>query len=135
MFAQLRKHDKSWRVEEAAYRQSRLCRLLGNPVAFANVQALAETKEMRPGAVADALGRRPSSVSHVLAALRLAEKGGRDTGSNIRGRSGRFFGPYQNSSTRLTFAFGLPCLRDAQKTPPRQLGRKVPGALCAAWKT
>jgi hypothetical protein len=35
-------------VEEGSYRQSRLCRLLGNPVAFAVVQLLAENKA-RPG--------------------------------------------------------------------------------------
>ncbi|MBI4431466.1 MAG: winged helix-turn-helix transcriptional regulator [Candidatus Omnitrophica bacterium] len=60
-------------MEEIAYRQSRLCRLLGNPIAFAIVQALAENKEMSSGAIADAVGRSVSRVSHVLAALRLAE--------------------------------------------------------------
>jgi DNA-binding transcriptional ArsR family regulator len=60
-------------VEESAYRQSRLCRLLGNPVAFAIVQALARNGEMSPSAVAETVDRTLSRVSHVLAALRLAE--------------------------------------------------------------
>ncbi len=60
-------------MEEQTYRQSRLCRVLGNPVAFAIVQILAENKEMSPSAVAGAVGRSVSRVSHVLAALRLAE--------------------------------------------------------------
>jgi len=60
-------------MEEQTYQQSRLCRVLGNPVAFAIVQILAENKEMSPSAVAGAVGRSVSRVSHVLAALRLAE--------------------------------------------------------------
>ncbi len=60
-------------MEEQTYRQSRLCRVLGNPVAFAIVQILAENKGMSPSAVAGAVGRSVSRVSHVLAALRLAE--------------------------------------------------------------
>jgi len=40
------KSDKEARVEEDSYRQSRLCRLLGNPIAFAVVQPLAENKEL-----------------------------------------------------------------------------------------
>ena len=73
VFAQLRKHDKACSMDETAYRQSRLCRLLGNPVAFAIVRALAENDEMSPGSVANAVGRSVSRVSHILAALRLAE--------------------------------------------------------------
>ena len=60
-------------MKETAYRQSRLCRLLGNPVAFAVVEALAENKEMSSGQIADAVGRSVSRVSHILGALRLAE--------------------------------------------------------------
>ncbi len=60
-------------MEEQTYRQSRLCRVLGNPVAFAIVQILAENKQMSPSAVAGAVGRSVSRVSHILAALRLAE--------------------------------------------------------------
>jgi DNA-binding transcriptional ArsR family regulator len=60
-------------VEEGSYRQSRLCRLLGNPVAFAIVELLAENRNMSTGEIAHAVGRSVSRVSNVLAALRLAE--------------------------------------------------------------
>jgi len=73
LLAQLRKPDYASCMEEVTYRQSRLCRLMRNPLAFAIVQALAETKEMSPSALAKRVGRSVSRVSHVLAALRLAE--------------------------------------------------------------
>ena len=60
-------------MEEDSYRQSRLCRLLGNPVAFAVVQLLAENKELSPSQIARAVGRSVQRVSTVLGALRLAE--------------------------------------------------------------
>src|SRR5438093_13653649 len=60
-------------VEEGSYRQSRLCRLLGNPVAFTIVQLLAENKQMSPSEIARAVGRSVQRVSTVLGALRLAE--------------------------------------------------------------
>jgi hypothetical protein len=44
-------------VEEVSYRQSRLCRLLGNPVAFTVVSLLADSKEMSTGEIARAIGR------------------------------------------------------------------------------
>jgi DNA-binding transcriptional ArsR family regulator len=59
-------------VEEDSYRQSRLCRLLGNPVAFAVVELL-ENKELNPSEIARAVGRSVQRVSSVLGALRLAE--------------------------------------------------------------
>jgi DNA-binding transcriptional ArsR family regulator len=46
---------------------------LGNPLAFAVVQLLAENGEMSPSQLAAALGRSLARVSNVLAALRLAE--------------------------------------------------------------
>jgi DNA-binding transcriptional ArsR family regulator len=60
-------------MEERVYRQSSLCRLLGNPLAFAVVNVLGESKELSPSEIARAVGRSVSRVSHVLAALRLAE--------------------------------------------------------------
>jgi len=60
-------------VEEVRYRQSRLCRLLGNPVAFAVVCLLAEHKELTPSEIARAVGRSVPRISNVLGALRLAE--------------------------------------------------------------
>jgi len=60
-------------VEEDSYRQSRLCRLLGNPVAFAVVQLLVENNELSPSEIAGAVARSVQRVSTVLGALRLAE--------------------------------------------------------------
>jgi DNA-binding transcriptional ArsR family regulator len=60
-------------VEGESYRQSRLCRLLGNPVAFAVVELLAENKELNPSEIARAVGRSVPRVSNVLGALRLAD--------------------------------------------------------------
>jgi hypothetical protein len=44
-------------VEELSYRQSRLCWLLGNPIAFTVVALPAENKEMSTGEIARAIGR------------------------------------------------------------------------------
>lgn len=60
-------------MEEGSYRQSGLCRLLGNPVAFTVVQLLAENRQMSPSEIAKAVGRSVSRISNVLAALRLAD--------------------------------------------------------------
>jgi len=51
----------------------RLRRLLGNPVAFAIVQLLAENRELSPSEIARAVGRSVQRVSTVLGAMRLAE--------------------------------------------------------------
>jgi hypothetical protein len=58
---------------ELSYRQSRLCRLLGNPIAFTVVSLLAENKQMSTGEIAKAIGRSVPRTSNILAALRLAE--------------------------------------------------------------
>lgn len=60
-------------MEEESYRQSRLCRLLGNPVAFAIVQLLNKTRDLTPSEIARSVGRSVPRVSNVLGALRLAE--------------------------------------------------------------
>jgi hypothetical protein len=60
-------------VEEVTYRQSRLCRLLGNPVAFAVVSLLANGKDLSSGEIARAIGRSVPRTSNILGALRLAE--------------------------------------------------------------
>ena len=60
-------------MEEGNYRQSRLCRLLGNPVAFAVVHHLAENRQMNPSEISRAVGRSVPRVSNILAALRLAD--------------------------------------------------------------
>ena len=60
-------------MEERTYRQSRLCRLLGNPLAFSIVHLLAENKDITPSQIARGVGRSVARVSHVLAALRMTE--------------------------------------------------------------
>ena len=60
-------------VEEITYRQSRLCRLLGNPVAFAVVALLANGKDLSTSEIAKAIGRSVARTSNILGALRLAE--------------------------------------------------------------
>ena len=60
-------------VDEAEYRQSRLCRLLGNPGAYRVVRLLAEGKEMNTSDLAKAAGRSVSRISNILGALRLAD--------------------------------------------------------------
>ena len=60
-------------MEEVSYRQSRRCRLLGNPVAFAVVSLLAESREMTTSEIAGAIGRSVPRTSNILGALRLAE--------------------------------------------------------------
>ena len=92
-FSQLRKRGREAGVEEGTYRQSRVCRVLGNPVAFAVVCLLAEHKEMNPSEIARAVGRSVSRTSNVLAALKLAEivryeptENAPGTGSSIRAR-------------------------------------------------
>ena len=72
-FSEFRKPDKSMAMEERLYRESRLCRLFGNPVAYSIVAALLERGEMTPTQIAKAVGRSVARVSNLLAALRLAE--------------------------------------------------------------
>jgi len=60
-------------MEEVSYRQSRLCRLLGNPIAFSVVSLLAENNQMSTGQIAKAIGRSVPRTSNILGALRLAE--------------------------------------------------------------
>lgn len=64
-------------MEEKSYRQSRLCRVFGNPIAFAIVELLLENREM---------GRSLSRISHTLAALRLAEVVRYDSDAKMRAR-------------------------------------------------
>ncbi len=60
-------------MQERAYRQSRLCRVLGNPLAYPIVSLLAHNKDMTPSQIARGVGRSVSRVSHILAALRMIE--------------------------------------------------------------
>jgi hypothetical protein len=50
-------------VEELSYGQSRLCWLLGNPIAVTVVVLLTESKEMNTGEIAKAIGRSKPRTS------------------------------------------------------------------------
>ena len=73
-------------MEEKSYRQSRLCRVFGNPVAFSIVELLLENREMSPSLLARSLSRSLSRISHTLGALRLAEVVRYDSDSKMRAR-------------------------------------------------
>jgi DNA-binding transcriptional ArsR family regulator len=60
-------------VEEDSYRQSRLCRLLGNSVAFRSRGTARREQKLNPSEIARAVGRSVPRVSNVLSALRLAD--------------------------------------------------------------
>lgn len=89
-------------MEEKRYRQSRLCRVLENPLAFAVVQTLAENGEMSPSQIAAAVGRSISRVSNVLAALRLADV----VRYKIEGRTARYRLKHPRETRRLLAALG-----------------------------
>lgn len=60
-------------MDEADYRQSRLCRLLGNPVVFQIVVLLARGGPLTPSKLAKFTGRSVATVSIHLAKLRSAD--------------------------------------------------------------
>lgn len=60
-------------MKESRYRESRVCRVLGNPVVYSIVQLLDEHGAMSPSAIAGAVGRRLQTVSGHLAMLRAAD--------------------------------------------------------------
>jgi hypothetical protein len=50
-------------MEEKRYRESRLCRLLGNPIVYQLVLLLDAGGPLTPGKLAKLIGRRISTVS------------------------------------------------------------------------
>jgi hypothetical protein len=60
-------------MQEKLYRQSRLCRLLGNPVVYSIVAALHEQEQMTPTQIVEVVDRSLGRVSALLGALRLAD--------------------------------------------------------------
>ena len=60
-------------MDEAWYRASRLCRLLGNPIAFQVILLLNVEGPLAPGEIARRVRRKVSTVSETLAKLRAAE--------------------------------------------------------------
>lgn len=60
-------------MDEAKYRESRLCRLLGNPVVYQLVVLLDNGGPATPSALAKLAGRSVQTVSGHLAKLRAAD--------------------------------------------------------------
>jgi DNA-binding transcriptional ArsR family regulator len=72
-------------MDETAYRQSRLCRLLGNPVIYQIVVLLNNGGPMTPTALAKLTGRSVQTISGHLAKLRAADLVRYDTvGKEVR---------------------------------------------------
>lgn len=71
-------------MRERDYRESRICRLLGNPTAYQILVMLLDGSRRRPTEIAAAVGRSLPAVSMTLRLLRNAdllryEHAGRDT--------------------------------------------------------
>ncbi|HXG53731.1 MAG TPA: helix-turn-helix domain-containing protein [candidate division Zixibacteria bacterium] len=60
-------------MKESRYRESRVCRVLGNPVVYWMVRLLHERGPMTPTRIADLVGRRLQTVSGHLATLRATD--------------------------------------------------------------
>jgi DNA-binding transcriptional ArsR family regulator len=60
-------------MEEKRYRESRLCRLLGNPIVYQLVLLLDAGGPLTPGKLAKLIGRQISTVSIHLGKLRAAD--------------------------------------------------------------
>ncbi len=60
-------------MRESRYRESRLCRVLGNPTVYAMVRLLDDQGPMSPSAIANAVNRRLQTVSGHLALLRASD--------------------------------------------------------------
>jgi len=60
-------------MDENRYRESRLCRLLGNPIVYQLVRLLDGGGPMTPSELAKLTGRQVSTVSIHLAKLRAAD--------------------------------------------------------------
>ncbi len=66
-------------MEEAKYRGSRLCRLMGNPVVYQLVLLLGDNGPLTPSKLAKFAGRSVQTVSEHLAKLRAADIVGYDS--------------------------------------------------------
>ena len=60
-------------MEESRYRESRLCRLLGNPIVYQLVLCLDAGAPLTPSKLARLTGRKVSTISIHLAKLRAAD--------------------------------------------------------------
>jgi DNA-binding transcriptional ArsR family regulator len=72
-------------MDEMKYRQSRVCRLLGNPVVYQLVSSLESGRPLTPSKLAKMAGRSVQTVSGHLAKLRAADLVRYDTdGKQVR---------------------------------------------------
>ncbi len=60
-------------MEEKRYRESRLCRLLGNPIVYQLILLLESSGPLTPSQMAQLIGRQVSTVSIHLGKLRNAD--------------------------------------------------------------
>jgi DNA-binding transcriptional ArsR family regulator len=60
-------------MEEKRYRESRLCRLLGNPIVYQLILLLEASGPLTPSKLAKLIGRQVSTISIHLAKLRSAD--------------------------------------------------------------
>lgn len=79
-------------MDEKRYRGSRLCRLLGNPVAYQMVVLLDGEGPLTPSKLAELTGRQISTISGHLAKLRAADVVRYDA----RGRETRYWLKHKN---------------------------------------
>ncbi len=87
-------------MRESRYRESRICRVLGNPVVYAVVRVLDERGPMSPSAIAQAVRRRIQTVSGHLATLRASDLVRYDR----RGRHARYWIKHSPETRRLLAA-------------------------------
>jgi DNA-binding transcriptional ArsR family regulator len=84
-------------MEEAKYRGSRLCRLLGNPIVYQLLLLLAEGGPLTPSKLAKFAGRSVQTVSGYLAKLRAADLVRYDS----RGREVRYWLKHKRETGEL----------------------------------
>ncbi|MBI4525322.1 MAG: helix-turn-helix transcriptional regulator [Deltaproteobacteria bacterium] len=60
-------------MKETRYRESRVCRVLGNPLAYGVIVKLLESGAQTPSQLASHIRRSVPTVSHTLSNLRLAD--------------------------------------------------------------
>lgn len=84
-------------MDERRYRESRLCRLLGNPVVYQLVVLLESGGALTPGKLAKLTGRSVATISIHLAKLRSADVVRYDS----RGRETRYWLKHKTEMKRL----------------------------------
>jgi DNA-binding transcriptional ArsR family regulator len=84
-------------MDESKYRESRLCRLLGNPVIYQLVLFLEQSGPLTPSKLAKTAGRSIQTVSGHLAKLRAADLVRYDTD----GKQVRYWLKHKRDTSRL----------------------------------